>query len=118
MIAVQSANCAPVVRAFERGLDAVEPVVSQKTIADGLDVPAAIMGHRMLALLRETNGLAIAVDEESIRAAYRDLGALGIACGYECAATLAALRELRRQQRIERGARVLLLNTGSFAPAL
>ena len=31
--------CAPVVQAFDRGLDHVEKVVSQGTIADGLDVP-------------------------------------------------------------------------------
>jgi threonine synthase len=118
MVAVQSERCAPVVRSFERGLTDVEPVVSQGTIADGLDVPGAIMGHGMLAVLRESGGSAVAVSEAAIASAFARCGALGVATSYEGAATLAAARELRAHQGIERGARVLLLLTASQLVAL
>jgi threonine synthase len=113
LVAVQSERCAPVVRAFERGLAEVEPVVSQGTIADGLDVPGAIMGHGMLAALRESGGTAVAVSEAAIVNAFTRCGELGVATSYEGAATLAAARELRARGAIAPGARVLLLLTSS-----
>ena len=54
MVAVQGENCAPVVESFEAGLDEVRPVESRGTIADGLDVPGAIMGHGILRTIRES----------------------------------------------------------------
>ncbi len=113
LVAVQSENCAPAVEAFHRGLDQVAPVTSRGTVADGLDVPGAIMGHAILRVLRESDGGAVAVSEVAIVEAFRDFGALGVAAGYESAACLAALRELRRRGRVASGASALLLATGS-----
>ena len=113
MIAVQSKQCAPLVAAFEAGAEDVTPVQSRGTIADGLDVPGAIMGHAMLRVLRESRGFAVAVSEEEIRDGFAEFGKRGIAAGYESAATLAGLQDLCRSNRIHAGARVLLLNTGS-----
>jgi threonine synthase len=113
MVAVQSERCAPVVRSFERGLAEVEPVVSLGTIADGLDVPGAIMGHAMLAALRQSGGTALAVSEAAITNAFTRCGELGVATSYEGAATLAAARELRARGTIATGARILLLLTSS-----
>ncbi|HUK12689.1 MAG TPA: pyridoxal-phosphate dependent enzyme, partial [Thermoanaerobaculaceae bacterium] len=113
MVAVQSEQCAPVVESFLAGRDAVTPVTSRGTIADGLDVPAAIMGHGMLRVLRESGGTAVAVSEAEIRAAFARFGAAGIAAGYESAATLAALARLRRDGTAPEGASALLLATGS-----
>jgi threonine synthase len=118
LVAVQSEQCAPVVRAFEAGAALVEPIVSRGTIADGLDVPGAIMGHAMLAAVRESSGFAQAVSEAAIARAFTDLGRLGVGAGYESAATLAALRAARSAGRIARGERVLLLLTGSQLLAL
>lgn len=118
LAAVQSERCDPVVRAFARGLAEVEPVVSQGTIADGLDVPGAIMGHAMLAALRASRGTALAVSEAAIVDAFARCGALGVATGYEGAATLAAARELRASGALRRGDRLLLLLTASQLVAL
>jgi threonine synthase len=113
MVAVQSANCAPVVEAFHKGLEDVVPVTSLGTVADGLDVPGAIMGHGILRVVRESGGTAVAVAEEEIVAAFARYGQLGIPAGYESAATLAGLTALREKGLVRDGARVLLLNTGS-----
>jgi len=118
LVAVQSENCAPVVAAFEAGASSVTPVASSGTIADGLDVPGAIMGHSMLAVLRESKGFAQRVSEASIERAFGDLGRLGVGAGYESAATLAALRDARKAGRIADGSSVLLLLTGSQLIAL
>jgi threonine synthase len=113
LVVVQSSRCAPVVAAFHAGARDVAPVTSQGTIADGLDVPGAIMGHAMLVAVRASNGFATAVEEPEIERAFQDLGRLGIGAGYESAATLAALRHARRSNTIAAGAQVLLLLTGS-----
>lgn len=114
MVAVQARHCAPVVEAFHRGLDHVEPVISEGTVADGLDVPGAIMGHAMLRVLRESRGTAVAVNEDEIRDAFADYGRAGVTAGYESAATLAGLKALRRDGTVAAGERVLLINTGSY----
>jgi threonine synthase len=113
MVAVQSANCAPVVQAFERGLDQVEPIESLGTVADGLDVPGAIMGHGILSTIRASGGTAVAVEEQEIKDAFAECGRLGVPVGYESAALLAALARLRESGFIGSGERVLLLLTAS-----
>jgi threonine synthase len=118
MVAVQSMQCAPVVRAFERGLDHVERITSEGTIADGLDVPGAIMGHGILDAVRTSGGTAIAVSEASIKADFATLGRLGVSASYEAAATLAALRVMRAKGTIAPGDSVLLLVTAGHAVAL
>jgi threonine synthase len=118
MMAVQSKACAPVVEAFARGDDVVTTITSQGTIADGLDVPGAIMGHAILKAVRDSGGTAAAVSENAIEAAFEQLAAAGIPAGYESAATLAALQESLDAGVIEKGQRVLLLNTGGPSVAL
>ncbi len=116
MVAVQSENCAPVVRAFEENADAVTTIASKGTVADGLDVPGAIMGHRMLSLLRDSKGTAVAVSEADIARAFEAQGRAGISAGYESAALLAALWTLRKRGTVEANARVLMVSTsGPFA---
>jgi len=118
MVAVQSENCAPVVEAFHRGLDHVEAVESKGTIADGLDVPGAIMGHGILRAIRGSGGTAVSVGEAAILDAFRVLGRHGVCASYESAATLAALRKLRAEGLIAVGARVLLLLTATHFVSL
>ena len=118
MVAVQSENCAPVVQAFDRGLDHVESVESKGTIADGLDVPGAIMGHGILQTIRDSGGTAVAVSEAAIHDSFLRLGRHGIGASYESAATLAALRKMRADGVIPVGSRVLLLLTATHFVSL
>lgn len=118
MVAVQSEQCDPVVRAFAAGDTQVHPVQSRGTIADGLNVPGAIMGHEILRALRESGGVAVGVGEADIERGFDDLARRGIAAGMEGGATLAALRKLRAEGAIASGARVLLLVTSGPWAAL
>ncbi len=111
MVAVQGENCAPVVASFAAGLDEVRPVESVGTIADGLDVPGAIMGHGILRTIRESDGTAVAVSEEEILARFSDCGRIGVAASFESAAVVAALHRLLEAGIVSSGERVLLLLT-------
>ena len=93
-------------------------MTSRGTMADGLDVPGAIMGPGILRAVRESGGTAVSVTEDAILAAFRRFGACGVNAGFESAATLAGLVALRESGAIPEGARVLLLATGSQLIAL
>ncbi len=66
MVSVQSNGCAPIVRAFEAGKRFADPIENPATIASGIRVPAAVGDFMILDAIRESNGTAIAVDEERI----------------------------------------------------
>src|SRR5436305_5658390 len=72
MFAVQAVGCAPIVRAFERGEKTAAECPTARTIAAGLRVPKAIGDFLILEILRESNGGAIAVDEEEMNRAARE----------------------------------------------
>ncbi len=114
LFVVQSSGCAPVVRAFEAGMERTEEWKDPVTVAWGLRVPAPLGGSLMLRALRETAGGAVAVSDESLCAAQVELGSeLGIDASPEGGATLAGLRELARRGAIKRRETVVLFNTGA-----
>jgi threonine synthase len=113
MYTVQSSGCAPIVRAFEQGLDSAPEWESPKTTAWGLRVPRAIGDRLMLRALRASRGGAVAVDESKIEAAAAELRTSeGIDAGPEAGAALLALRRLMEEGSIRRGDVVVLFNTG------
>jgi threonine synthase len=114
MFAVQAAGCAPIVRAFETGEKTAAEFPDARTIASGLRVPKAIGDFLILNILRQSNGGAIAVeDEEMIRVARKVGSSEGLFVCPEGAACFAALKSLRSAGKIVPGERVVIFNTGS-----
>jgi threonine synthase len=114
LIAVQASGCAPVVRAIERGESEITPWADAATVASGLRVPSPFADRLILRSIRESGGAAVAVGEEEMLQGMADLAreAGCFACP-EGGATLAALRRMRADGRIEGSARVVIFNTGS-----
>jgi threonine synthase len=114
MIAVQAAGCAPIVRAYLEGSDSARPFENARTVASGLRVPAAVGDYLMLRTVRESGGTALAVTDDELLAAMRELAATeGVFAAPEAAATVAALPRLREAGIVGPGDRVLLLLTGA-----
>ena len=114
MFAVQAAGCAPIVRAFEAGEKNAAEIPDAHTIASGLRVPKAIGDFLILNILRQSNGGAIAVDDEEMISVAREVGSKeGLFVAPEAAACFAALRSLRSAGKIGSGERVVIFNTGS-----
>ena len=114
MVTVQAAGCAPIVRAFEEGQRFADEFPNAATTASGLRVPKAIGDFLILDALRNSGGTAVAVTDEELIAATREIGAAeGIFCAPEGAACLPALRTLVESGEVKRGERVVLFNTGS-----
>ena len=114
LVAVQVAGCAPIVRAFGAKAPRAEAWANAHTVASGLRVPAPFADTLILAAMRESGGTAIAVSEEDMLDAMTELSAAeGVYACPEGAATLAALRQLRRSGEVKASERVVVYDTGS-----
>jgi threonine synthase len=114
MVSVQSATCAPIVRAFHAGERFAAEFENAATVASGLRVPKAIGDFLILDALRESKGTAVAVEDTELVAAVKEIGAAeGLFVAPEGAACLPALRKLIEQNWIKEGETVLIFNTGA-----
>lgn len=114
MVSVQSTGCAPIVTAFELGERFATPFANAETIARGIRVPAAVGDFMILDAVRESGGVAIAVEEDRLRQWLKlAMSQEGISLCPESAACVGACRQLREQGWIKPGERVVLFNTGA-----
>lgn len=114
MVSIQSTGCAPIVRAFEQGLDHAPEWEQARTIAAGLRVPRAVGDFLMLRVIRESHGTAVAVPEEQIApAVYQCSQLTGVFFCPEGAAAVVAAQMLAESGWIEPQERVVIFNTGS-----
>ncbi len=114
MFSVQATGCAPIVRAFENGDSIAAEFPDANTCASGLRVPKAIGDYLILRILRESDGGAVAVDDEEMIRVAREVGSTeGLFVSPEGAACFAALKSLCSAGKIASGERVVIFNTGS-----
>jgi len=114
MIAVQSAGCAPVVKAFDAGARVSEAWQDAATFASGLRVPKPYGDSIMLEILRESCGVALAIPDEEILASLRDWAKNeGLFLSPEGAAATAAYDRLLASGYLKLRDRVVLFNTGA-----
>ncbi|TMI22967.1 threonine synthase [Candidatus Bathyarchaeota archaeon] len=113
-VAVQSAGCAPIVKAHNSKKEDVEEWSDPKTIAFGLRIPKPLAGKWILRCLRESDGIALSVTDEEIRKSMRQaLKDEGLLLEPSSAATIAALPHLYSERMIDRSDEVVLIATGS-----
>lgn len=115
MVAVQTTNCAPIVRAFHAGATKAEPWPHPgETSAYGLRVPSALGDRLMLSALRATGGTAVAVDEPELEAGTVRLASqAGILGSPEGGACVAGYERLLASDWLTREDEVVLFNTGA-----
>ena len=114
MFAVQAEGCAPMVRAFEQGVEFAERWEDAQTIAMGIRVPRAVGDFLILRAVRESGGAALAVSDAAIAAAVRDVARDdGLLLCPEGGATLAAYSRALDEGLIGRDERAVLFNCAS-----
>jgi threonine synthase len=114
LISVQTEGCAPIVRAYDQGVEIAPMWENAATVADGLRVPAAVGDFLILRAVRGSGGTALTVSDSELIASQSELGGSeGIYAAPEAAATLSALRKLLNSGDISRDDRVVLLLTGN-----
>jgi threonine synthase len=114
MVTVQASGCAPIVRAFEEGKRFADEFPNASTVASGLRVPRAIGDFLILDAIKESGGSALAVSDEELIKATREIGAAeGVFCAPEGAACLPALKMMIEAGDVQRSDSVVLFNTGA-----
>jgi threonine synthase len=115
IICVQAEATQPLVIAMEKGLEDTIPAAAGDTLAYGVNVPGGVGHFRVLEIIRESEGAAIAVPEVEIHAT---LSSVWLEKGWwicpEGAACLAAIPQLLDSELIREGDRVVAFNTGSL----
>ncbi|MCH7826303.1 MAG: threonine synthase [Acidobacteria bacterium] len=118
LVAVQSAECDPIVRGWEAGSDEPIAVPPPTTVAGAISNPSPPSGARALRWLRRTDGRALAIPDTHIEAAQLRLASsAGRFAQPASAACLAALERLRDEDVVKPDDSVVLLLTGSGSNA-
>lgn len=119
MFAVQAEGCAPIVRAFEAGEEHAPVWEDARTVAAGIRVPVAVGDFLIIRAVRESGGAALAVSDESILAARREIAtSTGNLICPEGAATYAGWQQALSRGLVSASDRVVLFNcaTGLIYP--
>ena len=116
MICVQADATQPLVDAWAEGKDDTTPEAAGETLAFGVNVPGGGVGHfRVLEIVRESGGAAVAVPESEIHTVISSLWReKGWWLCPEGAACLAAVPRLVDEGLIRPGDEVVAFNTGSL----
>jgi threonine synthase len=111
MYAVQASGCAPIVKAFEDGVEHAERWENAHTVAAGIRVPKAVGDFLILRAVRESGGKALAVeDADTLRAVDDCAREDGLLLCPEGGATLAAYRNALAAGLVDAEERVVLFN--------
>lgn len=111
MYAVQASGCAPIVKAFEDGVEHAERWENAHTVAAGIRVPKAVGDFLILRAVRESGGKALAVeDADTLRAVDDCAREDGLLLCPEGGATLAAYRNALAAGLVDKDERVVLFN--------
>ena len=111
MFAIQSSTCSPIVKAFNEGKDYADPWLNAQTLASGIRVPVAVGDFLILQTIRESNGYAIAVDDQEI---IRERDNIATNHGFlacpEGAATLAGYNKALQMGLVDENEKTVLFN--------
>lgn len=101
LIAVQSANCAPLFQAFHKGMENIEPVKTFPTLAEGIAIAEPVRAKQMLQAVRQSKGTFISVSEEEIKHALIECLNRGYYIEPTSAATIAGLFKYMKENNDE-----------------
>jgi threonine synthase len=114
MISVQSTGCAPIVNAFQSGEKHATPIVNAQTIARGIRVPGAVGDFMILDAIKQSGGVAVAVEEDSIKPwMLRATATEGISICPETGACFSAVEQCLADGTISADDNIVVFNTGA-----
>ena len=114
LFAVQPAACAPIDAGFRAGAATTPAVDPQPTIAEGTAIARPVRPSDVLAAIRRSGGGTVALGEDEIVTATRDLGReTGLYAEPTSAQAAAALVRLAQAGTIRAGETTVVLLTGS-----
>jgi len=112
MVCAQAAGCAPIHDAYINNEDMISRVEYPQTIAHAIENPYPPSGNEVLRKLREGGGLCVAVTDDEMLQAQKELACEGIFGQPEAAVPLAAVKKLRERDIIAHDDTVVCIVTG------
>jgi threonine synthase len=113
MVGVQADGASPVVRAFEKGMDYVEPMKSPTTVSSAICVGDPLDGLKILKAIKESDGCARSIDDDSTLEAEKLLARTeSIFVEPSSATSLAVLQEMIAEGKIDKDEKIVLVLTG------
>lgn len=113
LLGIQASGAAPLVNAFEKGLEAPEPIDEPETVATAIRIGNPASGERALRAVRESKGYFIAVkDEEIIRAQKMLARREGIGVEPASAAAVAGVLNALMEGIVKKDESVVAIATG------
>jgi len=109
---VQAEGAAPMVEAIEAGNDEVRRWEDVETIATAIRIGNPVNAPKALPGVRATGGTAVAVSDDEITDAQREIAGEGVGVEPASAASVAGLYKLREQGVVEDDESVVCLTTG------
>src|SRR5262249_37918797 len=101
MLVIQSGGCAPVVTAWGAGVEHAPRWENARAFAAGIRVPQAVGDFLILRAVRDSGGFAIAVTDEAIAGAWREVAKdEGLLLCPETAATYAEYKQALADGRV------------------
>ncbi len=108
---IQAAGASPFARWFETGFDMYEAMQAE-TVASAIRIGDPVSRDRARRIIQRTNGVALALPDEDLLEAKREIDHAGIGCEPASAASLAGIKALRQRGIIARDADIVGILTG------
>jgi len=112
LVVVQAAGANPFSELYQTGAKELTPTEHPETVATAIRIGNPRSWKKALRAVQNTGGLVMDVTDEEIGEAKAMIGRDGIGCEPASAATLAGLRKLTSDGRIDRDATVVAVLTG------
>ena len=112
VICAQAAGCAPIYNAYINNKETISRVNHPETIAHAIENPFPPSGNEVLRRIRKSGSLCVAVTDDEIMQAQKELVEEGIFGQPASAVPLAAVRKLRNRDIITHDDTVVCIVTG------
>lgn len=112
LVAVQTAACSPLARAWAAGWNDVPPVEPEPTMAEGIVCTQPLRGQALLKAVRTSGGEILAIEEDAIWQGLQDLASSGFYVEPTSAVVAAALDLLKNEGRLHGCTVAVLSGTG------
>ncbi len=113
MISIQSKGASPIVRAIKNNYEKIQPILAPETIATAIRIGNPVNAPKALRAIKESNGIALAVYDEEIIQAQKDLARLeGIGVEPASAASIAGVKNLFKNGQIDKDEKTVCIATG------
>jgi threonine synthase len=113
MIGIQAEKAAPIARAVKSGQNEIRPIHNPQTIATAIRIGSPVNWPKVLRAIRDSRGTAETVTDHQILEAQKELATLeGIFVEPASAASIAGVKKLSEEGRVDRSETVVCVTTG------